>query len=383
MIYLAGFSFLLLSSIFSNQASSAPVPRNALSCSYQDVYSVVQASIVGDTVQIPAGTCDWGANTLLVKAGIRIKGAGKSYTTIKKSVENNTALIQYDCTNAQPVTISDMALIGFIPQPLATTQVLDTGLQLAFGCSNFQVFRMSFKSFGSSGIEISDTNNNNPYYLKGVIYRNEFIGNFKGNTNGGYGIVVYDDGMSSHTLQLGTENAVFAEDNIFVANKHAIASNNGSIYVLRHNTLIDNQANFSAVDVHGKTSNLNGSLGWEIYKNEIYQTSASTFGSNANNKGYAGIGIRGGTGVIFKNNITNFNNPILLTVENSSTCASMTYPVTGQPGNPLKIYLWDNSPNQVKIATGCEHILQVGRDYIIQKPSNYIEYTYPHPQRLD
>lgn len=374
----------LLCFLFSSYSYSATT-RNALSCSYQDVNTAVQASLVGDTVLIPSGSCDWATTSpLIVKAGVRIKGSGKTLTTIRKSVESNTSLIQYECSNGQAVIISDMTLAGFVPPPPATTQVLDTGLQLAFGCSNFQVFRILFKNFGSSGIEISDNNNNNPLFIKGVIYRNEFIGNFKGNTAAGYGIVIYDDGVSSQTLQLGSENAVFAEDNIFVANKHAIASNLGSIYVLRHNTLIDNLANFSSVDAHGKTNaNLNGSLGWEIYKNEIYQTSANTFASNASNTGYAGIAVRGGTGVIFKNNISNFANPILLTVENSSTCANISYPLAGQPGTPTKIYLWDNSPNQVKVAPGCEHLLQSGRDYAIQKLTGYSEYPYPHPLRLD
>ncbi len=382
----AGYFLLpLLGITFSSIAFSTPTNRYALSCNYSDVYSAVQAAVVGDTVHIPSGTCDWATTApLVINAGIRVRGAGKADTIIRKSLENNNALIQFNCTNGQAVIASDMTLIGFVPQPAAPTSVLDTGLQLAFGCSNFQVFRISFKNFGSSAIEISDNNSNNSSYIKGVIYRNEFIGNYKGNNSAGYGIAVYDDGLSSLTLQLGTENAVFAEDNIFVANKHAIASNRNSIYVLRHNTLIDNQAEFSAVDAHGKSNpSFSGSLGWEIYKNEIYQTRANTFNSNANNSGYAGIGIRGGTGVIFKNNINNVTNPILLTVEDSASCANMTYPVTGQPGAPSKIYLWDNSPNQVKVQPGCEHLIQSGRDYAIQKLSGYTEYAYPHPLRLD
>jgi hypothetical protein len=369
---------ILSSPVYANSTT-----RTAMTCSYQDVSAAVQSSQIGDTVQIPAGICEWSTSSpLVVRAGIRIKGAGKNYTTIKKSMENNSSLIQYDCTNGNSVIFSDMTLVGFVSA--TTTQVLDSGLELAFGCSNFQVYRISFRNFGSAGISISDFNNNNSTSMKGVIYRNEFISNFKGNTQAGYGVVVYDDGISSQSLQLGSDNAVFVEDNIFVANKHAIASNFGSNYVLRNNTLIDNKSNFSAVDAHGKSNpNLNGSFSWEIYKNEIYQTTANTFGSNPNNTGYAGIGIRGGTGVIFKNNIINFNNPILLTVENSSACGGMSYPVEGQPGTPTKIYIWDNSPNQVKVSTGCEHLIQVGRDYAIEKPIEYAEYIYPHPLRLD
>ena len=70
----------------------------------------------------------------------------------------------------------------------------------------------------------------------GVIYRNEFIDNWY--VNLGYGVAI-DGSIASwnRPLALGTANAVFVEDNLFVRNRHCVTSTNGANYVARYNTV--------------------------------------------------------------------------------------------------------------------------------------------------
>jgi len=78
---------------------------------------------------------------------------------------------------------------------------------------------------------------------RGVIDHCKFIENYRLPINSlGYGIAIYGDGDVSWNkpLELGTENAVFVEDCYFEHCRHGVASNDGSKYVFRYNTVTDN-----------------------------------------------------------------------------------------------------------------------------------------------
>jgi hypothetical protein len=91
---------------------------------------------------------------------------------------------------------------------------------------------------------------------------------------------------------------------------------------------------------------------------------------------YAGVGPRGGDGVIFNNRFSaNLNHEIRLLVEKSCTG---TYPVQDQIRN---LYIWNNTllgGGAAAIYKDCSHV-QLNRDYFTSARRGYSPYTYPHP----
>src|SRR5207253_1534531 len=71
---------LLLTSPFSIHGLASTV--NAASCSRSDVGSAISKATYGDTVVVPAGTCQWTA-VLSITKGIIFAGAGASQTVIQ------------------------------------------------------------------------------------------------------------------------------------------------------------------------------------------------------------------------------------------------------------------------------------------------------------
>src|SRR5258705_5817184 len=101
----------------------------------------------------------------------------------------------------------------------------------------------------------------------GVIYHNEFIDNWY--TYLGYGIAVNGSPSTwKGSVTLGSENALFIEDNFFDLNRHCVTASNGAIYVARYNTVKDNYQDAGAFDAHGLTPSWpRGTRSVEIYNN--------------------------------------------------------------------------------------------------------------------
>lgn len=186
--------------------------------------------------------------------------------------------------------------------------------------------------------------------------------------NLGYGVVIYGDGTWP-ALELGTQNAVFIENNYIYGNRHHVASNNSSCYVSRYNTVIANDLtkDYATADAHGLSSSPRGSRSWKIYNNNF---SAKLLSGRV----YAAIGIRGGDGVIFNNTISSdITRPVVLEVEDSS-CG--TYPAKDQTRQA-----WIRNNNAGTISSDCSSSIQLGRDYFTIAKAGYTPYAYPHPLR--
>lgn len=346
--------------LFSSVGHAATI--TAASChntvAQPDVRTALLSARDGDTVIIPAGTCDWEGNTLTVVGGVSIQGAGKTDTVLRGSSGTGT-LITIDCSNRKSSSFSDMTLVG-----KATPAIRDGGLTLANGCKDFKVFNSKFTDFGNHGISVVGNS-------RGVIFNNEFIDNFRESQVGGamgYGVVVYGDGTWP-PLELGTANAVFIEDNLFSGNRHDIASNNGSRYVFRYNTVIVTPSvrHFPMVDAHGHASSPRGSRSWEIYNN--------TFSTNLPPKVFArsAVGIRGGDGVVFNNVITS-SSTVRHMIDLKALEIGPTYPTMDQMRSG---YFWDNTPST--LLNEAPGNLVEGRDYFLYARPGYKSYTYPHP----
>lgn len=343
---------------------AAELTFQAQSCGFSAVRDAVQDAInsgVNSVVNIPAGTCNWGDNKLVLPAGISLKGSGKATTVLRSYSSANDKLITIDCSNGKTAQFSDMTLIG-----KGNPAIWDGGLALKGGCRDFKVFNSRFSDFVFYGVGVWGDS-------QGVIYQNDFLNNYRaGQTGGttGYGIVVYGDGTWP-PLELGTANAVFVEDNYFSGNRHNIASNNGSRYVFRYNRAItiSSVRDFPIVDAHGRGSAPRGSRSWEIYNNTFSTDLA------ANEKARAITGIRGGDGVVFNNTVTD---PLSIRtmIELSALEVALPYPAMDQMRSG---YFWNNSLDLLVNAAPGNFVL--GRDYFLTARPGYAPYMYPHPLR--
>jgi hypothetical protein len=351
----------------------SPVPVgpaiNAANCSYAAVRSAVMAAAAGTTVVIPAGDCDWGTQQLTVPAGIYLHGAGMNATTIRRNgfVSETAYLIAFDCSNGLRASLSDMSMIGN-----GNGAIWDKGLGLLNGCRDFRVFNARFSNFIFSAVYVGDAPNQ-----RGVIYSNNFINNYSAALhNLGYGVVVYGGGAWP-ALDLGSPNAVFVEDNYFSGNRHNIASNNGSVYVFRHNTVIgqDPAKDFAMTDAHGLSSSPRGSRSYEVYNNTYSTNISSGLQRTA-------VGIRGGDGVIF-------NNTMALTISRAIELIPEGFSCGDYPGldQIRSLYIWNNTNTSANgyttngIDNNCPASIGLNRDYFLAPRPGYTPYTYPHPLR--
>lgn len=340
--------------IFSVNAFAYAKVIESASGSRDHLQAAVNTASIGDTVQIPAGNFSF-KGSVVIPAGITIVGAGENETILTKLGSFEQPMITIDCSNGEKAFVSDMTLVG-----LGDESTKDKGIELIDNCKDFRIFNASFKKFGHAGVRIRGN-------TRGLVDHCTFIDNYRPSL--GYGVTVIGDGTWPE-LELGTENAVFMEDNYFEGSRHAIASNNGSRYVFRHNVIVNNRENAAAIDAHGLSSWPRGSRSFEIYGNSI---------DNAIRR-FAGVGIRGGDGVIFNNTITagSTTNPILLHNDGGNGCA---YPCKDQI---RELYIWDNAygdqPAKVVLYyDSYSNIIKRDRDYFLFKRPGYTPYVYPHP----
>lgn len=341
----------------------------AASCEFSAVQYAVHSVGSGSTVRIPAGDCDWGTQQLDVPAGIALQGAGQDTTIIRRvgNVPNTSYLVAFNCANGKQAIFSDMTLVGN-----GDGAIEDKGLGLLNGCQDFKVHDAKFTGFIFSAVYVGDAPNQ-----RGVIYKNRFIDNFSASLmNLGYGVVVYGGGAWP-ALDLGSKNAVFVEDNYFSGNRHNVASNNGSVYVFRHNTVVgqDPAKDFAMTDAHGLSSSPRGSRSFEIYDN-VYMTNINSGLQRT------AIGIRGGDGVIFNNTISNKISRGVELMAEGFNCGA--YPGQDQIRS---VYIWNNRVlgrwmrAQSNIDNACPKSIKINRDYYLRPRPGYKPYTYPHPLR--
>jgi len=341
-----------------------PRARSAASCSPLDVQNAVDAVDIGGTVTLPACVYPVWNGTVFITKPIILEGRGTQLTTLRRQAGG--ALIMFRVTGVTGFEIRNLTLDGTYDTHPNVYQ--DLGLWLS-DAVDFRIHNVAFQNL-SRGIEI----HGDPTLTRGVIYQNTFTDMFyldpiRGAL--GYGVVVYGNGTWP-PLRLGTLQNVFIEDNTFTRNRHAVASNNGSRYVFRHNAIVDNREDAAAIDAHGRGAWPRGSRQYEIYANTV---------DNAVPR-YAGVGIRGGDGVIFNNRFSfNVTNDILLT--NEGGCVG-TYPL---PDQIQKLNIWNNTlPDatgaRIIVQAGCEAFLQLNRNYFTTPLLGYVPFTYPHPSRF-
>jgi hypothetical protein len=291
--------FIFLFCLISLIAYSLPLTvvfgdvHTAASCSRSDVQAEIDAASNGDTVIVPAGTAIWTANITISK-GITVQGAGIGLTVITitdgsaVSITNNTG--------------SFLRITGFTFDGTGYEYAGYPNGGVAIGdAKNFRVDHIRlqnvFHGFVAVGIAEGLVDNCTYYLHETKHYYTPFPFSYPN--------VYYDDANCSHwnyyhtrPLEPGTSNAWYIEDchidmdEDMFRSSGILAGNNGARIVFRYNT------GFGPVDI----CELYGispwrhcrSLSWvEMYGNRIH----------FKNIGYV-FQFRGGTGVIFDNEIT-------------------------------------------------------------------------------
>lgn len=364
-------------------AAAGPVIQLA-SCHLSEVRDALQSVVnTGGTVQLGAGECDWSTDPgaspdrITVSMGdkdIHLRGAGATQTILKRSDAENLsyALIIICSAGDARIEISD---IGFEGNGGPTNR-RERGISLTGSCRDFKIHDMHFSKFLGSGLEIEGNDS------RGVIYHSEFTDNYDpaSPSNGeGYGVVVYGDaGPNRTSWQPGSGEAVFIEDSYFRANRHSVASNRNSRYVVRYSTVLNTHAtrNTSVLDAHGAGSTSSqGSRSWEIYKNHIAYDDTTAVSS------VGGIVTWGGDGIVWDNI---FSDEIAYTFRIDGDCSGGRYDYDETEHS----WIWgnhreDGSPYSViRVGNGCGSFYREGIEYILAEPEGgYEPYPYPHPLR--
>ena len=392
----------------------------ANSCARADVKAAIDAAVDGDVVLVPAGTCTWTQGIALsTPKAITIRGAGMDVTTIVDNINKLNGGGQVFSIGTQAgkrFRLTGITFRGLAPD----TNVYNHGTILLYGTSrDFRLDHLKFDKPGTSAFRFGGA-------MYGVVDHCYFdLSNFKqGNIvfHDEWGGRSWGDGSFAAPVELGTEQAVYIEDNVFIGSGYAGAgpldSLGGGRFVFRHNTVYND-----VIATHGTESSgrYRGVRSYEIYNN--------TF--TANTLLFTGILLRGGTGVVWGNSFqgaggqTGYMSAVKLANYRSDSayqpwgrCGagspwdgntdSLGYPCLDQVGrglstlisgdNPAPIgwpnqaseplYIWSNtwSPvpqNPGELVSEQHAVIKNGRDYFLTQKPGYLPYTYPHPLTLE
>ena len=277
------FSIILLGFLvfsFLPQSVEADI-HTAATCSQADVQAAVNASITGDTVAIPVGSCIW-SSPVTVSKSIKLKGAGVS-TIITASGNNN--LIESYGSNPE---ISDMHLksgwIGF--------QIIQ------INGNGWYIHDITFEATGLGKLAAVFARGTSVYPDPSGLVSNCTMSNARVDTMGSAQLLTEGDSENAiyaKALGLGGSGAVYIEDNVFTATYggNFIDGNYSASYVARYNTFTVPGSGY-IIEAHSLQSLINRSVRkWEFYGNSL--TGVSKIGP---------FFIRGGTGAAFFNKLS-------------------------------------------------------------------------------
>lgn len=389
----------------------------ATTCSFADVKAALDRASNGDTVLVPPGTCTW-ASSLdfdnVISNGtnkyLTLQGAGIDQTIIMDGVSKATFpnvpyLIRW-------TTVSDglTRITGFTFKGGVNTDCCNQGMLYFRGRSH--LFRF-------------DHNKVMPTTTSGVFLYGDIWGVLDHNiidVSRSFGVYTFHDswaGMGAYGDRswasagtLGTQEAIFFEDNIFTNDKsvsyhkYAVDGWMGSRVVYRNN--IFNACTWAN---HGTESGgrQRSQRQYEIYNNTFtWDLSGNTFASL--------IGSRGGVGVVYGNTATVTNGSVNQFFDITYYRASQSFSPWGQcmsgwdqsstscldqtgkgQGNLISgdsptpaawpnqvadpTYAWNNMINGVArdAVSHLPSVVALNRDFFNQPRPGYTAYIYPHP----
>jgi hypothetical protein len=362
----------------------------ANTCSQSDVQTAINSSSDGDTVIIPAGTCTWSSKVTMNKA-IRLTGAGVGVTVI-----SNNYTVDWNSMLSSNYSIGERRIDNFtINGRGANGNSHSIGM---YGAGRFRIDHMSASNADIFAWIAS------PYGGKyGLV---EYCTISAGTSNAEVIQVISGDTSTTWAGDntFGTEKAVYIENCTFTksvsgsVSGHAVAGGGGARYVFRYNNVADMD-----VDAHGVCGNSYGTRHVEVYGN--------TFSVSAGKSMWRWLYFRGGTGIVYNNNMTanvsgygslGLNKIDLQEHQLTRTdcpCYMGSYPAPYQIGRGKNqtldpYYFWNNKVNGTVVGVNLSDGGDVNcngyhtwdfvvedRDYVLNKGAKpgYTPFIYPHP----
>jgi len=300
---------IILSGILGLVKTSLAATIQANSCSQEDVQAAINSANDGDTVLIPEGNCIWTKPVTIgrIVSWIPMTYESKQITIQGAGIDKTIIIDEMPKTDANGTLFSvitqegkSFRLTGFTFRGSLNNAEWYTTIGINGTSKNWRVDHLKFDHVYSR-----------PFFIYGdtygVIDHCEYITHnwvqFIMISHGGWGGKSYGDGSWSSPLSLGTEKAIYLEDNIFTwdAETNAVEPVDcygGGRFVFRYNTL----NNFPIGGNHGTESSgrIRSCFSYEIYNNNLTRPVTPSQWTIFFN--------RGGTGVLFNNIATgNYN----------------------------------------------------------------------------
>lgn len=278
----------------------------AASCNLSDVNAVINGpshtAVNGDTINIPAGSCQWTGTLTISGKGIALVGAGAGSTIIVDNGGSSNPIINVSgVPRGQLMRISSMTLQPQSSSTSLMSPIWVAGTCTASGCPNLRIDHIDFTAMSTS---------NTAWLVRTTDVFGVLDHNLVSNTllaqpmNASYlGVGLYGDNSWAQPDTLGTSSALYFEDNTFSNNGGPQDCDEGIQYqtsggcriVVRHNTykgLASSASYFHGTDTTGRPR---GGRQLEFYNN--------TIGCTGNCFGVLST-MRSGVGYIYNNNVT-------------------------------------------------------------------------------
>jgi hypothetical protein len=389
----------------------------ATTCSYADVKASLDRAANGDTVLVPKGTCTWTSSMdfdNVIANGrnkyLTLQGAGIDQTIIidgvsKATFPNVPHLLRWTTVNGGLTRITEFTFQGGVDADCCNQGMLNFR-------GNSHLFRFDHNKVvptRTSGTFLYDD-------IWGVLDHNTFDVSRAAGVytfhNSWAGVGAYGDQSWASPGTLGTQQAIFFEDNTFTNDKsvryqnYAVDGWMGGRVVYRNN--IFNACTWAN---HGTES------GGRQRSQRQYEVYNNTFTWNLSGNSFPSlVGSRGGVGVVYDNTALISNGTVneffdftyyranqsfapwgkCMSVwdQSSASCLDQTgkgqgalisgdNPTPAQWPNQITdpTYAWNNTINGItsNAVSHVPNVVVLNRDFFNQPRPGYAPYTYPHP----
>lgn len=336
--------------------------RTSPTLSYHDVTNTIGLCSFGDTVVLPAGT-NWWSQTVTIQ-GITLQGQGTNSTTIQDEtpIQNNgIPILVALTTNAALTRICYIQFTqGVTNNVNSNPNNFDGNIVVGGNNPKFRIDDCYFNRLTGKHVLVNDDS-------FGVIDHNSFttVGRISIEVFGN----IYGDFNWSQPEQLGTSNFVFVEDNQMtdVNNFGWIDTSQGGRVVFRHNSMTGSFFETHGTETPGRPRSVRA---FECYQNNFFWTTGQQYSDF-----YTAVDIRGGTGVVWGNQIVGYYSTITLQSFRAAENSPVFAPWYGATGTNC----FDNITN---VATHTTNQPLFSAQYTVNSSSNtlYVPFTQftPH-----
>jgi hypothetical protein len=267
--------------------------RTAASCSQANVETQISASVDGDTIEVPDGTCSWSG--MSITKAVHLKGISSPTITL---------------TGNNSITKDSGGYVGVSGFAFSKTSGGNEsyGWTLTGSWKSAEPIIFFDNTFTTSGSGLFKIDTPGGVIIAGNTFTAAWDdSNIKAkHTGDGQGSWISNSTMG--TADTNGEWNIYVEGNtIYGGANQWIDCDDAARCVYRYN-----EASYSSFNSHGLDTSEDGVRHFEVYENQFWNDTAGGWtggsgGSDISNQNWA-IWIRGGTGVIFNNEIDDIAN---------------------------------------------------------------------------